>query len=144
MALFHCMVQHGTVHFWGVFHWVQYLVSGHLFSTTSVEVPSEPYSYQNVTCKLLITEWPEKIFTANLRTRHNRPARFKSAQSAKDRTQLFWMSAPFFNNQKNGCFVVCWGSTDVPLVDNRGADPARAWWSDAEWQSSLYPTLKRY
>ncbi len=26
MALFHCMVRHGTVHFWGVFHWVLYLV----------------------------------------------------------------------------------------------------------------------
>ncbi len=24
--LFHCKVWHGTVHFWGVFHWVQYLV----------------------------------------------------------------------------------------------------------------------
>ncbi len=28
MALFHCMVRHGTVHFWGVFHWVLYLVPG--------------------------------------------------------------------------------------------------------------------
>ncbi len=26
MALFHCMVRHGMVHFWGVFHWVLYLV----------------------------------------------------------------------------------------------------------------------
>ncbi len=28
MALFHCMVRYGTVHFWGVFHWVLYLVPG--------------------------------------------------------------------------------------------------------------------
>uniref|UniRef100_A0A673LTB3 Serine protease 23 n=1 Tax=Sinocyclocheilus rhinocerous TaxID=307959 RepID=A0A673LTB3_9TELE len=35
----------GTVHFWGFFHWVQYLVL--FFSTTSVGVPSEPYRYQN-------------------------------------------------------------------------------------------------
>ncbi len=28
MALFHCMVRFGTVHFWGVFHWVLYLVPG--------------------------------------------------------------------------------------------------------------------
>ncbi len=28
MALFHCMVRYGTVHFWGVFHWVMYLVPG--------------------------------------------------------------------------------------------------------------------
>ncbi len=26
LALFHCMVRFGTVHFWGVFHWVLYLV----------------------------------------------------------------------------------------------------------------------
>ncbi len=26
MAFFHCMIRHGTVHFWGVFHWVLYLV----------------------------------------------------------------------------------------------------------------------
>ncbi len=26
MALFHSMVRLGTVHFWGVFHWVLYLV----------------------------------------------------------------------------------------------------------------------
>ncbi len=30
---------------------------------------------------------------------------------------------------------VCWGSTDVPLIDRWGADPARAWWCDAEWKS---------
>ncbi len=42
-------VRFGTVHFWGVFHWVLYLV---LFSTTSAGVPSDPYRYQNVTCKL--------------------------------------------------------------------------------------------
>ncbi len=28
LALFHCMVRFGTVHFWGVFHWVLYLVPG--------------------------------------------------------------------------------------------------------------------
>ncbi len=45
-------VRFSTAHFWGGFHWVQYLVPGTFFSTTSVEVPSEPYRYQNVTCKL--------------------------------------------------------------------------------------------
>ncbi len=38
-------------------------VPGTFFSTTSVEVPSEPYRYQNVMCKV-ITDWPEIIVTA--------------------------------------------------------------------------------
>ncbi len=46
------MVRFSTVDFWGVFHWVQYLVPGSFFSTTSAEVPSDPYRYQNVMCKL--------------------------------------------------------------------------------------------
>ncbi len=45
-------VRFSTAHFWGGFHWVQYLVPSTFFSTTSAEVPSEPYRYQNVTCKL--------------------------------------------------------------------------------------------
>ncbi len=44
----------------------------------------------------------------------------------------------FLYQPKNSCFVVCWGSTDVPLVDSRGADPARAWWGDAEGKSLMY------
>ncbi len=38
----------------------------------------------------------------------------------------------FLHQPQNSSVVVCWGSTDVPLVDSRGADPARAWWHDAE------------
>jgi len=44
----------------------------------------------------------------------------------------------FLYQPKNSCSVVCWGSTDVPLVDSRRADPARAWWGDAEWKSFMY------
>ncbi len=44
-------VRFGTAQFWRVFHWIQYMVPGTSFSTTSTEVPSEPYRYQNVTCK---------------------------------------------------------------------------------------------
>ncbi len=44
----------------------------------------------------------------------------------------------FLYQPKNGCFVVCWGSADIPLVDSRGADLARAWWGDAEWKSLMY------
>ncbi len=139
------MVRFSTVHFWGVFHWVQYLVHGtflvpprprypmalfhcmvrhgtvrygsllggfplgtvpgtwYFFSTTSVEVPCELYRYQNVTCKLcwlliglrkssLLRHW----------TCHTRPsstalpARFKPAQPAKDRTQLLFKQTHIF------------------------------------------------
>ncbi len=63
----------------------------YFFSTTSAEVPSDPYRYQNVTCKLcwsligrressLLHQW----------TCDMRPARFKSAQPAKERTQLLF------------------------------------------------------
>ncbi len=89
MALFHCMVRHGTVHFWVFFHWVQYLVPGHFFSTTSAEVPSEPYHYQNVKCKLcwsLIGQRKSSLQTCD--TRHNRAARFKLASEGSNATVL--------------------------------------------------------
>ncbi len=43
------MVRFSTVHFLGVFHWVLYLVPA---TYTSAGVPSDPYRYQNVMCKL--------------------------------------------------------------------------------------------
>ncbi len=95
VALFHCMVRHCTVQYGSLLGGFPLgTVLGTFFSSTSAEVPSEPYRYQNVTCKLC---W-------SLIGRRKSPLPF----------------------------VVCWGSTDVPLVDSRGADPARAWWSDAE------------
>ncbi len=59
----HGTAWYGSVRFTfgGVFHWVQYLVPGYFFSTTSVEVPNK-YHYQNVTC--VNPDWPEKIVTA--------------------------------------------------------------------------------
>ncbi len=75
----------------------------YFFSTTSVEVPSEPYRYQNVTCKLcwsligrressLLRHW-----TCDTRPSSTaRPARFKSAHPAKDRTQLLFKQTHIF------------------------------------------------
>ncbi len=75
----------------------------YFFSTTSAEVPSEPYRYQNVTCKLcwsligrrkssLLRQW-----TCDTRPSSTaRPARFKSAQPAKDRTQLLFKQTHIF------------------------------------------------
>ncbi len=55
MALFHCMVRHGTVRYGSLLRGFPLgTVPGtwYFFSTTSAEVPSNPYRYQNVTCKL--------------------------------------------------------------------------------------------
>jgi len=142
MALFHCMVWHGTVQYGsllGGFPLGTVPGTWYFFSTTSAGVPSDRYRYQNVTCKLywsligrressLLRHW-----TCNTRPSSTaRPARFKSAQPAKDRTQLQTSclnKRTFLHQPQNSSVVVCWGSTDVPLVDSRGADPVRAWWA---------------
>ncbi len=96
MALFH-----GMVNFWGVFHWVLYLVPGTFLVPPRPGVPSDPYSYQNMTCKLCWSlNWPEKIaitasWTCDMRPNID-PARFKSAQPAKDRTQLLFEQTHIF------------------------------------------------
>ncbi len=91
------------VHFHKSYHTHANLYDVKLTSYTSVEVPCEPYRYQNVTCKLcwsliglgkssLLRHW----------TCHTRPsstvvpARFKSAQLAKDRTQLLFKQTHIF------------------------------------------------
>jgi len=99
MALFHCMVRQGTVQYGsllGGFPLVQYLV---LFSTTLAGVPSDPYHYPNVTCKLywsliglrkssLLRHWTcdirPNIYLLDL------------AQPAKDRKQLLFEQTHFF------------------------------------------------
>ncbi len=66
----HVTVRFGTVHFWGFFHWVvQYLVPGTFFSTTSVEVQSEPYHYQNVKWKLCWSPFFFFFFAISLSSR---------------------------------------------------------------------------
>ncbi len=127
MALFHCMVGHGTVHTLGVFHWVLYLVPGTFFSITSAGVPSDPYRYQNVTCKLywsLIGQRKSSLlrhWTCDTRPNIDLLDLNQYSQRKIGRTFLY--------QPKNVCFVVCWGSTGVLLVDSRGADSARAWWA---------------
>ncbi len=106
MALFHCMVRHGTVRYGsllGGFPLGTVPGTWYFFSTTSIEVPCEPYRYQNVTCKLcwsligrrkssLLRHW-----TCDTRSSSTaRPGRFKSAQPAKDRTQLLFKQTHIF------------------------------------------------
>ncbi len=83
----------------------------YFFSTTSAEVPSVPYRYQNVTCKLcwsligrressLLRHW-----TCDTRPSSTAlPARFKSAQPAKERTQLLFLQTHIFASTTNYLF----------------------------------------
>ncbi len=132
------MVRHGMVRYGsllGGFPLGTVPGTWYFFSTTSAEVPSEPYRYQNVTCKLcwsligrressLLRHWTcdmRPIYPLDL----NQHSQRRSGRTFLHQPQII-------------CFIVCWRSTDVPLVDSRGADPARAWWRDAEGKSLMY------
>ncbi len=127
------------VHFWGFFHWVQYLV---LFL-----VPPLP-GFQairtvTVTCKLywsLIGRRKSSLLRhRTCDTRPNIDPLDLNPHSQRRIGRNFCLNKRTFLYQpKKGCFVVCGGSTDIPLVDSRGADPARAWWGDAEGKSLNY------
>ncbi len=148
MALFHCMVQHGTVRYdslLGGFPLGTVPGTWYFFSTTSAEVPSEPYHYQNVTCKLywsligrressLLRHW-----TCDTRPSSTAQPLDLNQHSQRRIGRNFCLNkCTFLHQPQNSSVVVCWGSTDVPLVDSRGADPVRAWWRDAEGKSLMY------
>ncbi len=106
MALFHCMVRHGTVRYGsllGGFPLGTVPGTWYFFSTTSVEVPCEPVPLPKRDVKLcwsliglrkssLLRHW-----TCDTRPSCTvLPARFKSAQPAKDRTQLLFKQTHIF------------------------------------------------
>ncbi len=143
------MVRHGTVQYgsllWG-FPLGTVPGTWYFFSTTSAEVPSDPYRYQNVTCELywsligrrkssLLRHWTcdkrPNIYPLDLHQHSQRRIGHNFCLN----------KLTFLYQPKYSCFVVCWGITDVPLVDSRGADPARAWWGDAEGKSLMYILL---
>ncbi len=136
-------VRFGTVHFWGVFHWVLYLVPGTFL------VPPQPrfqaIRYQNVTCKLywsligrresaLLRHW-----TCDMRPID--PLDLNQHSQRRSGRSFCLNKRTFLYQPQNSSVVVCWGGTDVPLVDSRGADPVRAWWHDAEGKSLMYILL---
>ncbi len=137
MALFHCMVRHGSL--LGGFPLGTVPGTWCFFSTTSAEVPSDPYRYQNVTCKLC---WSLIGRERIVLLRHwTCDTRFSSTADPLDLNQhsqrrigrnFCLNKRTFLYKPQNSSVVVCWGSSDVPLVDSRGADPVRAWWRDAE------------
>ncbi len=146
LALFHCMVRHGTVQYGSLLGGFPLgTVPGTWYFSTSVEVPSDPYRYQNVTCKLcwsligrressLLRHW-----TCDMRPID--PLELNQHSQRRIRRNFCLNKRTFLYQPQNSCFVVCWGSTDVPLIDSRGADPVRAWWRDAEGKSLMYITL---
>ncbi len=125
------MVQYGS--FFGGFPLDTVPGTWYFFCTTLAGVPCHPYRYQNVTCKLYWS--PIGRRTSSLLhhwtcdTRPNIDPLDLNQHSQRKIGRNFCLNKRTFLYQpKNSCFIVCWGSTDVPLIDSRGADPARAWW----------------
>ncbi len=117
MALFHCMVWHGTVQYGsllGVFPLgLQYMGPGTFFSTTSAEVPSDPYHYQNVICKLywsLIGRRKSSLlryWTCNTRPNILDPLDLNQHSQWRIGRNFCLNKRTFLYEPKNGCFVVC-------------------------------------
>ncbi len=147
MALFHCMVRHGTVRYGsllGGFPLGTVPGTWYFFSTTSVEVPSS---------RTVTKTWRENsadhwlageiVITASLNPRHetllySHPLDLNQHSQRRIGRNFCLNKRTFLHQPQNSSVVVCWGSTDVPLVDSRGADPVRAWWRDAEGKSLMY------
>ncbi len=114
----------------------------YFFSTTSAGVPSDPYRYQNVTCKLywsligrressLLRHW-------TCDTRPNIYPLDLNQHSQRRSGRNFCLKKHTFFYQPKILLFHCLLRKYRPLVDSRGADPARAWWGDAELKSLVY------
>ncbi len=141
----HGTARYGTVHFWGVFHWVLYLVP----DTFLVPLRSRFHASRTVTKTWRVNSadhwlaWDNRHYcVTELATRDPplQPDPLDLNQHSQRRIgRNFCLNKRTFLHQpQNSSVVVCWGSTDVPLVDSRGADPVRAWWHDAEGKSLMY------
>ncbi len=142
MALFHCMVRHGTVRYGsllGGFPLGTVPGTWYFFSTTSVEVPSS----RTVTKTWRVNSADHWLAGENrhycvteLATRDPPlplyPLDLNQHSQRRIGRNFYLNKRTFLHQPQNSSVVVCWGSSDVPLVDSRGADPARAWWCDAE------------
>ncbi len=123
MALFHCMVRYGTVHFWGVFHWVLYLVP----DTFLVPLRSRLQASRTVTKTWRVNSADHRLAGENrlycvteLATRDPplQPYPLDLNQHSQRRIgRNFCLNKRTFLHQpQNNSVVVCWGSSDVPLV----------------------------
>ncbi len=148
MALFHCMVRHGTVRYGsllGGFPLGTVPGTWYFFSTTSVEVPSS----RTVTKTWRVNSADHWLAGENrhycvteLATRdpplQSYPLDLNQHSQRRIGRNFCLNKRTFLHQPQNSSVVVCWGSTDVPLVDSRGADPVRAWWHDTEGKSLMY------
>ncbi len=142
MALFHCMVRHGTVRYGsllGGFPLGTVPGTWYFFSTTSVEVPSS----RTVTKTWRVNSADHWMAGENrhycvteLATRDPPlplyPLDLNQHSQRRIGRNFCLNKRTFLHQPQNSSVVVYWGSSDVPLVDSWGADPARAWWRDAE------------
>ncbi len=132
MALFHCTVRHGTVQYGSLLLGFPLgTVPGTFFSTTLDGVPSDAYRYLNVTCKHCWSLIGRRKFIIQSLLRHwtcdMRPIDSLDLNQHSQRRSghnFCLNKRTFLYQPKNVCFVVCWGSTDVPLVDSWGVDPS--------------------
>ncbi len=137
MALFHCMVRHGTVQYGsllGGFPLGTVPGTWYFFSTTSVEVPSS----RTVTKTWRVNSADHWMAGENrhycvteLATRDPPlppyPLDLNQHSQRRIGRNFCLNKRTFLHQPQNSSDVVCWGSSDVPLVDSRGADPVRAW-----------------
>ncbi len=144
----HGTARYGTIHFWGVFHWVLYLVP----DTFLVPLRSRFHASRTITKTWRVNSADHWLAGENrhycvteLATRDPplQPDPLDLNQHSQRRIgRNFCLNKRTFLHQpQNSSVVVCWGSSEVPLVDSRGADPARAWWHDAEGKILMYITL---
>ncbi len=138
MALFHCMVRHGMVRYGS-------LLGGFPLGTVpgTFLVPPQPrfQAIRTVTktwrvnsadywlagenshyCITELMTWDPPLQPDPLDLNQHSQRWIGRSFCFNKRTFLY--------QPKNVCFVLFWGSTDVPLVDRRGADPVRAWWRE--------------
>ncbi len=149
MALFHCMVRHGTVRYGS-------LLGGFPLGTVPGTFLVPPQPRFQASCTVTKTwrvnstdHWlagENRHYCINeLATRDPplQPDTLDLNQHSQRRIgRNFCLNKRTFLHQpQNSSVVVCWGGTDVLLVDSRGADPTRAWWRDAEGKSLMYITL---
>ncbi len=138
-------VRYGTVHFWGVFHWVLYLVP----DTFLVPLRSRFQASRTVTKTWRVNSADHWLAGENrhycvteLATRdpplQPYPLDLNQHSQRRSGRNFCLNKRTFLHQPQNSSVVVCWGSSDVPLVDSRGADPARAWWHEAEGKSLMY------
>ncbi len=138
-------VRYGTVHFCGVFHWVLYLVP----DTFLVPLRSRFHASRTVTKTWRVNSadhwlaWENRHYcVTELATRdpplQSYPLDLNQHSQRRIGRNFCLNKRTFLHQPQNSSVVVCWGSSDVPLVDSRGADPARAWWCEAEGKSLMY------